>query len=417
MRSAFAGYFRPTQEEFTQLWKDCFFVFDTSVLLNIYEYSQPTREALTNIMLHIKERSWLPYHVGTEFLSNRIEVISNQVKTYESSKSMLDNVVTKLEASKGHPFVPDNVLANLKRAIDQTKTEFERSKIELEKRYTTDSYLDTLAIVFEGRAGVPYPEAKMAELDEEGKRRYERQTPPGYKDKTKVKKNELDPQIVNQNNRFGDYIIWEQMIEEAKNKSKPLIFVTDDETDDCWATHQKRLIGPRPEMIEEFASRTSQRFYMYNSPAFMAYAKVHFKLDVEKEAIEEAQSVIDSRRNMRKIAETTESSLKELRRSLRRIEKELSAENYSPVKHDWRTRRLLYLLDRLFNQSIRPFAVSETLFELRSILKTRNETAEFTNEELQEYRQLYHRLQATSDAVTNDGPREEEIAESSLGGD
>jgi hypothetical protein len=34
MKSLFAGYYRPTDKEFDELWKNCMFVFDASVLLD-----------------------------------------------------------------------------------------------------------------------------------------------------------------------------------------------------------------------------------------------------------------------------------------------------------------------------------------------------------------------------------------------
>jgi hypothetical protein len=36
MRSVFVGHFRPTQDEFAQLWDECIFVIDANVLLNLY---------------------------------------------------------------------------------------------------------------------------------------------------------------------------------------------------------------------------------------------------------------------------------------------------------------------------------------------------------------------------------------------
>ena len=38
MRDLFPSYYRPTDEEFKELWEKCTFIFDANVLLNLYLY-------------------------------------------------------------------------------------------------------------------------------------------------------------------------------------------------------------------------------------------------------------------------------------------------------------------------------------------------------------------------------------------
>ncbi len=44
MKGIFKGYHQPTEEEFSQLWRNALFVFDTNVLLNLYRYQSATRD-------------------------------------------------------------------------------------------------------------------------------------------------------------------------------------------------------------------------------------------------------------------------------------------------------------------------------------------------------------------------------------
>ena len=60
MRTTFLGYYRFTEEEFSTLWKDCLFVLDANVILNLYRYSKNTSDVLLNILKGISERLWLP---------------------------------------------------------------------------------------------------------------------------------------------------------------------------------------------------------------------------------------------------------------------------------------------------------------------------------------------------------------------
>ena len=59
MRYLFPGYYQPTEEEFTELWKECIFSFDTNVLLHIYRYSPKTRQRLFDILEKLQERQFL----------------------------------------------------------------------------------------------------------------------------------------------------------------------------------------------------------------------------------------------------------------------------------------------------------------------------------------------------------------------
>jgi len=44
-------------------------------------------------------------------------------------------------------------------------------------------------------------------------------------------------------NKFGDLIIWKEMIEKAKAEKRPIIFVTDDGKSDWWHIHSSRQKG------------------------------------------------------------------------------------------------------------------------------------------------------------------------------
>lgn len=61
MKKMFPGYYRPTEKEFSELWKNCLFVFDSNVLLNLYEYTTATKNSLLAILGNIGGRIWLPH--------------------------------------------------------------------------------------------------------------------------------------------------------------------------------------------------------------------------------------------------------------------------------------------------------------------------------------------------------------------
>ncbi len=54
MRSLFPGFYPRTDEEISKLWQDGMFVFDTNMLLNVYRYTEKTRERYFEILQRLK---------------------------------------------------------------------------------------------------------------------------------------------------------------------------------------------------------------------------------------------------------------------------------------------------------------------------------------------------------------------------
>jgi hypothetical protein len=271
MRSAYPGYFTPTSEEFKALWDTCFFVFDTSVLLNFYEYSSQTTENLKGLMMAVKDRLWMPHHVGWEFVKERRNVIDKMKKPYEENMKKLAEVLDSITAKESHPFLSASCLEGLKSAISRVEREFDEARQRLTKIHENDEHLTFLEGLYEGPIGPPCNGQKKADTEKEGQRRYEAKIPPGYMDK-RQKEGITD-------NRCGDYIIWVQMKEHARSENRPVIFVTDDAKEDIWWKHNDRTIGPRPEMIEEFLAEAKQGYYCYTATGFLKRGSAHFNPD------------------------------------------------------------------------------------------------------------------------------------------
>ena len=61
---------------------------------------------------------------------------------------------------------------------------------------------------------------------------------------------------------YGDLILWFQIIDYAKEKKCPIIFVTNDVKEDWWQQEKddKTKDTPRHELLYEFKDKTSQNF-------------------------------------------------------------------------------------------------------------------------------------------------------------
>jgi hypothetical protein len=142
-----------------------------------------------------------------------------------------------------------------------------------------DRVRDEITKMFEGRVGPAYSDEQLRKIYAEGKVRY-KNIPPGFKDDHK------DDEL-----KYGDLVVWKQLIDKAKESNKPLIFVTDDRKDDWWERIKGKVIRPRPELIQEMWSVAGAKFYMYQTDPFMEQAAKRLKRKVKQNAIDEIKEI------------------------------------------------------------------------------------------------------------------------------
>ena len=171
-----------------------------------------------------------------------------------------------------------------------------------------------MTALFEGRVGKKPTEERLAAIRKEGEERYAKKIPPGFED---AKKTEGD--------KFGDLIIWKEMLEKAKADQRPMIFVTDDGKSDWWHSHHGKKLGPHPALIEEFLGITGQQFHIYELPQFLRYAGETGSAIQEEAVLQIAVAMIaDSEVATNQSAEAERTRVvKALRSDLREKESEL----------------------------------------------------------------------------------------------
>ena len=98
----------------------------------------------------------------------------------------------------------------------------------------------------------------MKPIIDEGEKRYNKFIPPGFRDANKE-------DVADNTRKYGDLLIWKQLMYKALSEKKGIIFVCDDRKDDWWLEFRGKRIGPRPELIKEFKNVTENDFYMYSS--------------------------------------------------------------------------------------------------------------------------------------------------------
>lgn len=343
MKNIFKGYYRLDENEFKSLWQDAHFIFDTNVLLNLYRYQSSTRDALLKVMEQLKGRVWIPYHVGLEFQRNRLIVIAEQHKRFtevraivSKSISAMKTEINELQIKKRHSHInPDKLIED----AEKVQSDFFEELSKLEGKSITvnsdDEIRDRIGELFQGFIGsIPKNQQVIDAIFSEGENRYKNSIPPGYKDSSK---DESAPdgftyQGIIYKRKYGDLIIWKQIIAHALElKRKNIIFITDDNKDDWWwkvESNGQKTIGARPELKDEILHKAEvDNFHIYNTAGFLRYAKELLDAQVTKETIEEVSEISDERQEVMQFCSEFDSSIK-------RAVYEWLAHHFPPLKHN-----------------------------------------------------------------------------------
>ncbi len=285
MRDLFPGYYRPTSEQFHDLWKECTLAFDANTLLNVYRYTVDTRERFLGIVERLAERVWVPHQAALEYHERRLDVIFDQTELYAKIENELDETLKSLEKTlserRRHPFIErSQMLGAITSSFQKIKDVLYETRSNHPNFLTHDELRERITNLFNGKVGQPYSEDNLEKIYKTGEARFKQQIPPGYKDSTK-----------NGTRKYNDFVIWSQLLDFARTNKTPIVFVTDDTKEDWWLIHKGKTIGPRPELVQEMIKEASVTFYMYQVDQFMTYAQDFFSLEDQQEAIEEAKEV------------------------------------------------------------------------------------------------------------------------------
>ncbi|WP_214784448.1 PIN-like domain-containing protein [Exiguobacterium sp. s183] len=317
MAEAFREFFHNTHLDFKNLDSDTLVVFDTNTLLNIYRYSNDTREKLVNTIKSIKENVWIPYQVGLEFNLQRRSVQQQIKDKLESKESEIDSYFSSLEKEINSnllviPLKSSDIQNSKKEILDFVASELSTLKtktnekikelfgmIDLEK-----DLIEEFEEIFKDRIGECYtPEVLSTKLSD-AESRFEKLIPPGFEDRKK--KDTIYYNGLEIPEKFGDLILWYQILDRAKDEAiNKVVFITDDQKDDWWYRLKGKTIGPRAELKNELLRISNADLFMYSSNSFLN----QFSDTGIKDLISE--SVKDTSTSFKKITFVTPSKFQE----------------------------------------------------------------------------------------------------------
>lgn len=280
IKDRFFQFYPLDKNQIENLWKDSILIFDTNVLFNLYRYSPETSSEFLKTISKLKDRIWLPYQVAFEFHKRRFLIIEEQINVYKEFLKKIENIYSDLENKNRNPFLSENVSKELTEVKSKIDKELALKIKEYENRFGKDNILEKIIEIFSNNCGEEIPVEKLNSIYKDGDSRYKDDVPPGFGDKKKPVPD-----------RYGDLIIWYQILEKAAASKKPIIFITDDGKDDWWLIHSGKTISPRPELLKEFKNKTGQSCHFYKPFQFLTYSNTFLGSQIKNEIIQEVKDL------------------------------------------------------------------------------------------------------------------------------
>ncbi|MDB9436240.1 PIN domain-containing protein [Dolichospermum lemmermannii CS-548] len=305
MKNLFSWRLLPSEADFSNLWENATFVFDTNFLLDLYRVSRPTVEDFLKILehLHRQNRIWLPYQVADEFLRRREKEIDLEAASFKKALSELDRWKSeqqKFKSLRANLAQAGRIVAaevedlfdkqkNYFDAVDEVEKVFQEKIKELANSHfpfdaDNDIILERLLLIFDSKVGNPYDKQSLQSLYKEAEDRYKKLQPPGFMD-AKEKEDER---------KYGDFILWKQILTFAERESLLIVFVTGEKKEDWWIKKNGEIVAPHIELRREFQEYVKQPFWMYRTQRFIEMAKDKLMVEIDPRSIEETNTIADA---------------------------------------------------------------------------------------------------------------------------
>ena len=235
-----------------------------------------------------------------EYQERRLHEIGNQYSRFEDVRKILANTKEELtgrldglQLKKRHSKIDPQTLLE---GVETVFSEFTEQLNDLEREqpgvHDKDLIRERIDRLLEGNVGDPPSVDQLDGWYEDGASRYEREIPPGYSDSGKNGIYQFGNLVLKK--RYGDLILWNEILEEATNRGdlSGLVFVTDDSKEDWWWGERGKTIGPRPELVQEICSnRQVNLFYMYSSSRLMHFAEDYLEVEIGEDSPQQAEDI------------------------------------------------------------------------------------------------------------------------------
>lgn len=254
--------------------KNNLIVLDTNILSDILGLPTDLAEKYLDTIEAVKDHLFIPYIVGLEYHFNKQSIkIVTEIQRNSYAKSIVQEIRSSVENfNDPNSKDPLGFLRN-KNQKEEVKTKlleilkFDDLEAEINKifdeKYTKDvsELQERLNKIINDSVAKKLTQEWIDKVQKKGEKRYEQQIPPGINDSKKdYEKNPNRTYAgLTYSRKYGDYILWEELLHKLSKDGKSLgnkvIFVTNDgisdRKTDLLYKQSGRTIGPRIELMSE----------------------------------------------------------------------------------------------------------------------------------------------------------------------
>jgi hypothetical protein len=291
LREQFHHFYALSEDDTAAAMKEGLVAPDTNVLLNFYRYQSSAREQLAGALEKLGNRLWIPHQVGQEFHNRRLDVMADQgryfSRTREEIMAAADALHGKVRAFGARTGLGPEYAKKIGDCIDGLKALISDEIANAQElnevssdNHGPDAILDRIDALFADadRVGDPMTPEELKQARAEADRRVREKIPPGYKDRGKA-----DP--------AGDYLLWAQLITEAKKRQRPVILITDDGKEDWYQQHDGRTLGARRELRDEMMVQAGVPLLIMTTGTFLHHAGKYLDAEVSQETVIQARNL------------------------------------------------------------------------------------------------------------------------------
>lgn len=307
------------------------FIFDTNILLNIYYYNSDGKKIFFQLLKSLDNKAWLPFHVALEYQRNRLKIINECFESNQKIIKRIENLNTKMDFDEtSFDKIQENFkdFFNKNNGLDSKFKEFKdtyknilsesQSKfkdiskpiLEEIKRINSDQISinspdhvrDRLDNIFkEDRLGdcLFKSESDLVEFNKDAEKRFSNQLPPGYADEKEKGEDFFIFQNYKYFNKFGDLIVFKEIIKHAKeNNLENIVFISEEKKED-WresilTSNQKKILGIRHELKDELYRESEvKNIFIFNQEQFVSYTNKFLATNVDQESIKRMNKTIE----------------------------------------------------------------------------------------------------------------------------
>lgn len=262
--------------------KDALISYDSSCLLNFYRCTNSSRKEMLDLMVRIKNKTghFLCHQVALEFSVNKDSAKSdanNRLNTIKNSFVRFKREVEGVVDLDGVEIPLEGIRTDLSTQFDQIQNILDKEKNKLKKSSgDLDNVFTEISTLFSGNISEEPNIDKLKSIISEAEGRYKNKIPPGFKDNEKTGVINIGGMPID--NKYGDYLIWSQLIEHAKKYDKDIVFITSDRKND-WMVKRNGAPQIRPDLAYEFFSKTRRSIYCYSLVDFERKYKEYFDFE------------------------------------------------------------------------------------------------------------------------------------------